>query len=92
MNSDSDSDSVFRADLCSTVLIHWVSSKPTPRFGKKPIPTVTAIFRAEHAFLCPEQPPIGKKLYLYEGNYTIAVATAIFTHLKMAATAEIVSS
>ena len=46
-------------------------------------PTVTAIFRAEHAFLCSEQPPVGKKLYLYEGN---------FTALRMAATAEIVSS
>ena len=33
-----------------------------------------------------------QKLYLFEGNYTIVAATTIFTALKMAATAEMISS
>ena len=86
----------FRADSAATrrdeTVFHCVSSKPTPRFSKKPVPTVTAIFRAEHAFLCPEQPPIGKNYIFTKGNYTIVAATAIFTALNMAATAEMVSS
>ena len=58
----------FRSDEMRDTVFHCISPKPTPRYSRKPIPTVTAIFRADHAFLCPDQPPIGKNYIFTRGT------------------------